>query len=390
MVNGSPEVKVGNRNRKILVDGPYGKANLGDNAIAWCIATFLRGQGMDVTISCMDPEYISSSFETDAVPMLNYKRLNLAILRDISEYDAVIVGGGQQLQEYKVPNPFIGMLPRVCRMAEAANQRGVPFFAWAVGMDSPLSPLSQRLIRRHLGHKNVTLILRDHVSFENAKKILYGTPCTIVQSKDVVFMIKRLLQQDYPVKACSAEHGTPTMIISPSLVSGDKYYIDRIIAVGRDAVEKGFAVRGWHSEIRPDYDPIVRNLADWNAIPDFDWLPAEAISTRSIAKNLAAASLVLTTRMHPAIIAASLGVRAYGIATNDKMRNVFDEMMLPYTNLSDVASLTFDRVIKADYNAAMYRSKEFGLEAEKAGRYIVESVKKTTQPDVSALFNNRS
>lgn len=365
----------GGRVRRVLLDGPYGLANLGDNAIAYCMSRFLAEAGADVTVACLDPDYVERSFGLPAVPMLNFRTANTEVLKKVRDFDAVVIGGGQQLQEHRVPNPLFGMLARVCHMARAARACDVPFIAWSVGMDWPLSPVARFMARRYLGSDNVTLIFRDGKSYDNARSLFKGRDCRILQSKDAVFMLDKFLP------ATVSRHGVgravdrvKRLIVSPSVIAQPEGALRKFVTLCADAAQRGYEVRGWHSEIRPGYDLEVRNLVDWSVVPGFEWLPPDPIGTTEVAALLKTASLLLTTRMHPAIIAVGQGVPSFGIATNAKMRTVFDELHMPYANTDGIEALDFGQIIDSNFERSFAMANAFSAEAARGGDLVLQAV----------------
>lgn len=367
---------------RVLLDGPYGKANLGDNAIAYCMSQFLLRNGIDVTISCLDPEYIRSSFGLEAVPTLNFRQFDLGILRDVADFDAIIIGGGQQLMEYRIPNPFVGMFARVCHMARAAQKHDIPFVAWSVGMDWPLSALAKFQARRYMGSANSTLIFRDGTSFGHAQHLFEGRDCRLIQNKDAAFMIPALLNRKGSTSS-REEHAVQPgkrLLVCPSLIDGTDGALEKLVELCVEAARCGYDVLGWHSEIRPDYDVRVRTMAAWESIPGFKWLPPDPIDTNEVAELIRSSSLVITTRMHPAIIAVSQGVAAYGIATNGKMRSIFQELTMPYSDADDMTALTFADLIRCDFEASFIQASVFGREAERGGMQVLDAIRRTRTP----------
>jgi len=379
MTKGSVRVGGDGQRLHVLLDGPYGEANLGDNAIAYCMSRFLQMHGVDVTISCLDPAYIEASFGLKAVPMLDFRRFETSVLKEIREFDAVIIGGGQQLKEYRIPNPLVGMFARVCHMARAAEMQGIPFVAWSVGLDWPISAIAKVMARRYLGGRNATLILRDRVSFERVARLFYDKPCQVLQNKDAAFMLPALLQE---AELGGNRHGDSVspekrLLICPSVIENDGA-LARLIDLCVVAAQEGYEVRGWHSEIRANYDPRVREIAAWDSIPGFRWLPPDPIDTPSVAELIRSASIVVTTRMHPAIIAVSQCVPAYGIATNGKMRSVFEELMLPYTNSDELEALSFTDILRHDFRTCFARAAAFREEAELGGLQVLRAIRGQT------------
>ena len=363
------------RRAHVLLDGAYGAANLGDNAIAYCMSQFLIRNNVDVTISCNYPEYIRNTMGIESVPALNFRSLDIGILRDVRKYDAVVVGGGQQLQEFRIPNPFIGMFARVCQMARSAHNHRVPFVAWAVGMDWPLSRLGGFLARRYLGDRNATLIFRDGKSYERGKLLLHGRDCRITQSTDAAFMLSTLADQS--LIANLGKYG-PTnkkrLLLCASVLENYDGAVGRLVEICREAAAQGYEILGWHSEIRPNYDLRVREMADWDSIPGFRWLPPEPIDTNEVAALIRSSSIVIATRMHPAIIAVSQGVAAYGIATNGKMETVFEELKMPYSHVSKLSGLMFSAIASREFSPSFAMAAQFGQEAERGGRQVLAAI----------------
>ncbi|RLQ87379.1 polysaccharide pyruvyl transferase family protein [Notoacmeibacter ruber] len=360
------------RKRRVLLDGPYGYANLGDNAIAYCMSSFLTKAGIDVTISCLNPDYIEKSIGLPTLPILDFKTLSTSVLKAIGEFDAIIVGGGQQLQEHPVPNPFFGMFSRVCHMARVAKALNVPFIAWSVGMDWPLSPLARLMARHYLGSDNVTLILRDGKSYDHACSMLAGKSCRILHSKDAVFMLANFLSDDVTRSTELNFTRNKRLIVSPSIIKPQQG-LRKMVELCEEAAQLGYEVKGWHSEIRPGYDLKVREMVDWGTIPGFEWLPPNPIDTNEVASLLSSASLLLTTRMHPAIIAVAQGVPAYGIATNLKMRSVFDELSMPYTNTEDLEALNFHDIVESQFEKSFSMAQQFSANAELGGEQVLKA-----------------
>jgi len=366
---------------RVLLDGAYGEANLGDNAIAYCMTQFLIRNGIDVTISCNFPEYISESIGVPSINSLNFRKMNLEILKDLSQYDAIIIGGGQQLQEYRIPNPFIGMFARVCQMARRARKYNVPLVAWSVGMDWPLSFLARMMARRYLGHSNATLIFRDGKSFERARLLFEGKDCRIARSTDAVFMLPALMDKRSAAdrqrfEGCAEKR----LLVCVSAIDVFPGALGRLVDICKEAAQEGYTVLGWHSEIRENYDVKVRAMADWNSIPGFRWLPPDPLNTDEVADLIGSSSLVITTRMHPAIIAVSQGIATYGIATNSKMETVFDELTLPYAHAGELIGLTFSDILGCDFAPSFAMAVAFGQEAERGGRQVLEALRSVYPP----------
>jgi len=230
---------------------------------------------------------------------------------------------------------------------------------------------------RYLGARNATLIFRDGKSYERGKFLLRGRDCRITQSADAAFMLPALGDE-----SCAVHLGKykpvskKRLLVCASVLEKHDGAVSRLVEICREAADQGYEILGWHSEIRPSYDLRVREMADWDSIQGFRWLPPEPINTNEVAALIRSCSIVIATRMHPAIIAVSHGVAAYGIATNGKMETVFEELKMPYSHASKLSGLTFSEIARRDFSPSFVMAARFGQEAERGGRQVLEVIQR--------------
>src|SRR5829696_6617476 len=87
------------RPKRVLLVGAYGGANLGDELILHQIASEVRAGGHEVVATSIDPEWTRAWHGIEACERFDSRRLRLHPLRRVRGVDAVVIGGGEQLQE---------------------------------------------------------------------------------------------------------------------------------------------------------------------------------------------------------------------------------------------------------------------------------------------------
>ena len=320
--------------------GPYGGTNVGDDAIMFCIMRSLARLGLEALISCSDPDLVRAMTGARTLPLLNLRRLETTALRAIASVDAVVIGGGQQLSQPRLPNPVWGHLANTCHLVRRAAALGKPSILWGVGMDWPLAAISRMLVRASLSGSSVTLLMRDDISLRQARQLLGQAPCTIERTADPVFGLPsgspKMGRAEIFRHLGALDRGQPLVMLSPV---NDKLtplaYLDPLVEVGRRLADRGFTVFGWHSDNQSGYDVALRNRTCWSRIPGFVWLPAEPLTASQAANLVAGVSLLLTARLHPAIIAVTQGVRVAALDRSPKMTAILGELGIASALIAD-------------------------------------------------------
>lgn len=128
------------RRKRVLLVGPYGGANLGDELILHQIASAVRAGGHEVVVTSIDPEWTRDWQGLKAFARFDARRLRLHPLRHVRDVDAVVIGGGEQLQESASRSPFWGLLAAVAAWTAAARVARKPVLLWGVGAEPLATP----------------------------------------------------------------------------------------------------------------------------------------------------------------------------------------------------------------------------------------------------------
>lgn len=239
-----------------------------------------------------------------------------------------------------------------------------------------MSGIARILAREYLGGPNETLILRDEKSFSRMKQLLQGKPHNVLQSRDAAFMIASMTKGGRSASAREQDTGTlkRRILVSTSIIPDCESALARIVHICMEAAQLGYEILAWHSEIRANYDTKDREMAAWDSILSFRWLPPEPIDTDEVAALIRSASLVLATRMASRDHRRVAGVAACGIATNEKMRTVFEELTMPYSKSREMTTLTFMDILHSDFQPSFTQAKTFSREAEQGGTRVLEII----------------
>lgn len=131
----------GNARLGILVGGvPFGRNNVGDEAILACVVRILRAArpGAELSVSTDDPS-TAGRLGVRTVPLFGfeppYDRGEMA--RELGAHDAFVWAGATGLSDYpEIPTDML-------RIAQAAGRRSV---VWGVGMNDELNPAKYRVL----------------------------------------------------------------------------------------------------------------------------------------------------------------------------------------------------------------------------------------------------
>ncbi len=131
---------------KILLGGvPFGRNNIGDEAILACVIKIVRAAApqAEITVSTDDPETaqrhavgVCSLYGFDVVAYSE-----AAMQKEMAAHDFYLWAGATGLSDYP---------DRACQLLAAARQAGCRSIVWNVGMNSELNPAKYKLQGRRL------------------------------------------------------------------------------------------------------------------------------------------------------------------------------------------------------------------------------------------------
>ncbi len=330
--------------KRILIVGPYGGVNLGDEFILSEIARHVSNCGFDVVATSVDPDHTLRCHGLPAIEPYRPRQLRFTALRRAQGFDALVIGGGEQFSEPRIPNPVWGLLAQAAAMAQSAKRAGKPVFVWGVGVDAGISIFGRLLLRHVFAGPNVTVTVRDARSAQRLEA--YGHPRReVLVTADPVFGLPPLdrgeARKAVRRECLGSNDRGPLILVCPS---NDQLhslrYLPEMLGAAIGAVhDRGGAVLGLLMDNRPEGDQALFRFSvagvssvRWLSMRDFD---------RSVLRRLfAGVDVLISTRMHPIIIAATQGTPWLGIARSAKMRSMFEAL--------DVAALDIETATAAD------------------------------------------
>lgn len=294
-------------NLRLLVSGPYGGVNYGDDAIALVICAQLKMRGIDIVLAVNNIENSKRIYrDTILVDRLDLRHGKLSCIRTIRDCDAVLVGGGEQLSEPRVPNPIWGHLAtniQLCLISKILRKKCALI---AVGVDDGISLLGRHMMK--WGLKATDFIgVRDFDSKSRIESI-FNNQIHVFLGADPVFLME-------PVRKVSARR---TFIENNNLPSDAKIIlimpsIDKIhslsylkeINTAVNSLAKGnmylfFAI----SDKQESYDMRLFSESMLYTNVQAKWLDPRLYSFDDTLNAIAAADCVISSRMHPIILSA--------------------------------------------------------------------------------------
>ena len=309
---------------KILLHGPYGGFNLGDDAIADVLASRLEQAGAEVFFSSPVSQ-ATRYLGRKTLPAPNLRAGRLGTLRNLREFDAVVIGGGEQISEPRVPNPIWGHLATATHLTLAARVHGVPAAWFAVGVDDHISILGRAMIR-FAGARLRYASVRDKASLARLSNMVEK----VTLGADPVFL------EDATPRRPSNENVAASFDISGDpggivliIPTNDRFhsldYLNVLRSVSNRMAGLGMRIYYAVSDLQPEYD--IRIMRE-NLLPTSSrqsWVPP-GYDWQCLRGMIAAASCVISSRMHPLIAAVNSGVPFYCIARSAKMVSLMSEL----------------------------------------------------------------
>ncbi len=306
--------------------GPYGGFNLGDDAIAAEIAAQLRAKSVSVTFSVSSRE-IRTLHGCPCILAPNLRAGKLGVLTRLRQFDAIVIGGGEQITEPRVPNPFWGHLATVAHFTVAAKRHHIPVAWLAVGVSARLSLLG-RILVRVASAKVVYISVRDSASRKRLTSIVRSVAVQL--GADPVFLQeptdRTLALQNTCERFRLPQKPHPFVLIIPS---NDRFHSLAYLGVIRSLSDRlarlGVRVIYAVSDLQPGYD--LRIFRD-NLLPTGThqtWIPGGYV-WNDLRNLIAAASCVISSRMHPLISAFNSGTPFYCISRSAKMEALMNQL----------------------------------------------------------------
>jgi polysaccharide pyruvyl transferase WcaK-like protein len=310
---------------RVLVVGPYGGLNLGDDLIAEVVVGSLQAAGHEVTVTSARPELTAERLAVAAVPALNPRRLQFGALREVRQADVVVFGGGQQIHEARFGNPFWGLLTTCALFIREARRQGKSTFFWGVGVEPMRTPIGPWMARRWIA-KVTAATARDRPSLD--RLIEYGVPRERAQlTADPVFALPRKPREqsrEFLASLLDEPVDGPLILLTPAQtrIHGTDYLGAIVEGCKQVASSRGGRVLVHITDRQVRYDLTLLERPELQQDQWLSWLPLDPYSADELLQMHGGADVLVSARMHPLILAMTQGTRWVAIPINEKIQTL--------------------------------------------------------------------
>lgn len=310
-----------NPKTKVLLSGPYGGLNIGDDAIAEAIIDHLKELNTIVTLASDDPIQSKKIFPqaSNHIRRLNLRGLKLDTISAIKETDWVIIGGGQQLEEPRLKNPIWGHLATTCHQVILARIMRKKSCVLGIGAPTQFSWIGKVLLRMCLKSTDI-ISTRD--------KKTHALLTHILKRGDIILGADPVLTKKYQEKSESIDWlknnhkidpEKPILLIIPAndKTSTTRYYDEINKFVGNNSNKYQFIY--FCTDLQSDYDQVIRKEGRLSTNSNANWFDAKHNTTETFARLCSASDLVISARMHGLIFSLTQNTPCISISRSNKM-----------------------------------------------------------------------
>lgn len=147
--------------KNVLLVGPFGGHNLGDDYIRDCLIKLLSSQRFAVNYTT-----VNSPRSSNEILLPNLRKFRFGALLNLDKYECIIFAGGQQFQEPRIPNPFYGHLANMFWITFLSTLLKKKVFLLSIGADKKYSIIG-RIYIRYILKRACYVSLRDMQSINN-------------------------------------------------------------------------------------------------------------------------------------------------------------------------------------------------------------------------------
>jgi polysaccharide pyruvyl transferase CsaB len=315
---------------RILISGWYGNGNVGDEAVLAGILRALRAADPDVRVTVLsdDPPATEAAFGVRAAARWpRYRRRlvgeSLALLR----CDAFLLGGGGLIKDYGAGPGNAHVWVRPLLVARALRK---PSMTYAIGIDELRFDESRDIVRRALSQTTVVTV-RDEGTARSMARLGYDGPTLTTADPALLLGTPRPAPPDGPPRvAVSVRHwfARDARVDEPERIARH----DRELAGALDALVDRHGVRvcflPFRAHASDDDARACRRVAQRMRRTDAVEHLAVPATPEAAVQELARCALVVGTRLHSLILAASTATPFVGFDYMPKMRFFVDRLGL--------------------------------------------------------------
>ena len=301
------------KSKRVLIYGPYGGANLGDDLIGISISNyFLKKKKFSTSVTI-----INNSKSFDSLENLEFKRFpnlrkfKIGVLNLISNYDLIIIGGGQQITEPRLINPFWGHLSHLFWLSFIAKIKKVEVHIQGIGSSKNISYLGNLQLKYIL--KNTKIIsTRD----KETQKILQQYKRKIKVTNDLVFLDynNHLKNSNKEIKKKIKIIFFPNSSIGKSSKEINILLLEKLIVLTDEEIHVCI------SDIQKNLDLNLLKIIKSHFGDKLHYHTPKNAS--ELFDFLNSSEIVVSTRLHPSLLAMILNKRNLAINVIDKLKDV--------------------------------------------------------------------
>lgn len=293
---------------RIGLMGFYGMHNLGDEAVLEGLLRALEGAvpGVRTTVYPHGPGAVAlhACVEVRHVRLRNIG----AMLRAVREMDALVIGGGGILHDYRLGSPL-----RYLLWAMAARLGGKPVMLACVGVGPIRTRLGAAQIRATAALANVVTV-RDEASARRLRTIGVRKAVSVLADPALIIC------PDRPDHAARGSGPAAFVLRQWPPMRGEPVAPPRLLAAAVDATAQrlgcGIALVPFDSPRDDSFCEAVRGMMEHATSARVAPRPA---SPRAAIEELAQARLVVSMRLHALILATAAGVPVVALACDEKI-----------------------------------------------------------------------
>ena len=317
---------------RILICGYYGEHNLGDDALLAVLLDQLQGHWIPV-ITARDRRAVESS--APDVETVDRGSL-IAVLKEVSHVEALILGGGSLLQDSTSARSLIYYILLIWR----AKSLQKPVFLWGQGL-GPLKRRTSRLLVEKTLKRITSASWRDPASFQQAVDWKLDIPMTI--GPDPVW--------SHPAPRWESGHSL-ILCLRPTPLLSNKGWCQLVKAFSQFSETHNLSVV-WLAFHGHQDERLYHDLCEEIHVPKELQRRTTLIRANSIAqvqRLFSESRMVIAMRLHALILAAVGGVPSSALSYDPKVSAAANIAGIPYSELSNHLS---DKELVDQWNEAI-------------------------------------